>query len=1054
MTGTTDQPETLYNRLHDLAVKDGGRTALNGPGVDPLSYADLVSAIDAKIVQLHAFGLGCRDRICVVAQSGPQLASAVLTIACGAVCVPLNPKIADRDWTGYFTDFGISALVVEAGMAAGARAAADELGIPVIDLVAVRQPQAGYFDFQAAAQGQPTSRERAGPDDDALLLPTSGTTSRPKVVPLTHANIRRSADNMANAIELTRDDRLLNVLPLHHSYGLISGLITTVCTGAEIVCFGAFGVEEFFAALDEYRPTWMMGVPAIFDAIVSHAERHRLVPSCRLRLLHSSASPLPAQSIDAIERLFDAPLIETYGMTEAASQIASNPMPPGARRRLSVGRAAGPELQIIDPAGTELPQGGTGEVVVRGENLTRGYQGVPRARDWTPSGWFRTGDLGYLDAEGYLFLVGRLKEMINRGGEKISPQKVEQVIMEHPEVAEAAAFPYPHPRLGEEVGIAVVKVPGASVTSRGLRRFAALSGALSMAETPRFVALVDAIPRTATGKPQRLRLADRLARPRDRAAPTARNGSPHSKTMARIAQILSDTIGIDHIGDDEDFFVLGGDSLSAVKVILHLREEFGVELDLRALFAAPTVAELTDAVVRSAPMEVQEDPAPQRGTDADHTFKPTVVQERMLTCARSFPALPVYNLLMAFRITGALDTDALTHAVGALVSRHEALRTGFQRTGDGYEARVHPASSIETAPVTVEDWSAIPRPHQDRLLKEIARTAAWEPIELGKPPLFRTRLLRFGDGDYSLFFVFHHIICDAWSIDVLLEDLSAFYAMSEQTPSVGSIPPAPAFSAFARAQREWCRSNALEQSERAGAAAPEAGGLPTGFSTGRLPMRIADDLVGRLRAIAGAENATLFVALLTGLRVLLGAEFADWDAGVLTPMANRTTGESASMLGLMQNQGIVQTDLSPEMTFSEAMRSVREAVLTLQADEKRPIELLSGDLLTSDHRLNCDYFFSLISDYGQTFKLPGAAIEPDFRIDGFSQPILPVDGAKVFFTIVEENARLHGMLTYKETTIDGEVAEDMLTRYVRILERAARHPKASLAQLADLSVAV
>jgi acyl-CoA synthetase (AMP-forming)/AMP-acid ligase II len=299
-------------------------------------------------------------------------------------------------------------------------------------------------------------------------------------------------------------------MPLFHIHGLMAATLASLAAGAQVSCTPGFNALRFFGWLDEVRPTWYTAVPTMHQAILARAERNReILARSRLRLIRSSSASLPPQVMAELEAAFGAPVIESYGMTEAAHQMASSPLPPRPRKPGLVGVAAGPEVAIMDEAGALLPAGTIGEVVIRGPNVTPGYESNPEAnfRAFT-HGWFRTGDQGVLDEDGYLRLTGRLKELINRGGEKIAPLEVDEILMDHPAVLQVVTFGMPHPMLGEEVAAAVVLRDGHAATERELRDFAAAR--LADFKVPRRVVVVPEIPKGATGKLQRIGLAARL----------------------------------------------------------------------------------------------------------------------------------------------------------------------------------------------------------------------------------------------------------------------------------------------------------------------------------------------------------------------------------------------------------------------------------------------------------------------------------------------------------------------------------------------------------------
>ena len=465
--------------------------------------------MDRAVGELNGLGVGRGDRVGIVMPNGPEMATAFLSVASAAAAAPLNPAYRHDEFEFYLGDLKAKALIVEAGSESPALEAAQKLGVGLITLRPEPVRGAGAFRFAGDAGRPPQSSGPAEAHDVALILHTSGTTSRPKIVPLTGANIWASAGNIAASLELSEADRALNVMPLFHIHGLIAGLAAPLSRGGSVFCTPGFNALRFFAEMEEAKPTWYTAVPTMHQAILTRAGRNKdVIARHPLRFIRSSSASLPPKVIGELEAAFGAPVIEAYGMTEAAHQMASNPLN-GARKAGSVGLAAGPEIAVMDEAGRLLGRGAIGEVVIRGDNVTAGYDNHPKANaEAFVNGWFRTGDQGVLDAEGYLTLTGRLKEIINRGGEKVSPREVDEALMDHPAVLQAVAFAVPHEMLGEDVAAAVVLREGASATEQELHAF--VGQRLAAFKTPRRIVLVAEIPKGATGKLQRIGLAQKL----------------------------------------------------------------------------------------------------------------------------------------------------------------------------------------------------------------------------------------------------------------------------------------------------------------------------------------------------------------------------------------------------------------------------------------------------------------------------------------------------------------------------------------------------------------
>ena len=501
----------MANTLPDLlAAGPDSAPALEAPDAPALPRGALRRHARDVVGTLNRHGIGRGDRVAIVLPNGPAMAAAFLGVAAGAAAAPLNPAYRAAEFAFYLEDLDARALIAAAGDDGPARAAAAERGIPVLELAPDRAA-AGLFALSGAAAPAPALRPGpAAAGDAALVLHTSGTTSRPKRVPLTHANLCASARNIDAALALGAADRCLNVMPLFHIHGLIASVLASLAAGGAVVCAPGFNALRFFAWLKGCRPTWYTAVPTMHQAILARAARNAdAAANAGLRFIRSSSAALAPQTMRALEAAFRAPVIESYGMTEACHQMTSNPLPPRARKPGTVGLAAGPEVAAMREDGSLAAPGETAEIVIRGANVTSGYENNPRANaEAFRGGWFRTGDEGRFDAEGYLTISGRIKEIINRGGEKIGPREVDEALLEHPAVAQAVAFALPHDKLGEDVAAAVVPRAGGAPSERELRAF--VGARLAAFKVPRRIVFLEEIPKGPTGKVRRIGLAKTL----------------------------------------------------------------------------------------------------------------------------------------------------------------------------------------------------------------------------------------------------------------------------------------------------------------------------------------------------------------------------------------------------------------------------------------------------------------------------------------------------------------------------------------------------------------
>ena len=495
-----------------LEGHDADSLAIGAPDRDWLTYGGLRDLSADVSASLRDFGIGPSDRVAIVLANGPEMAAAFVTIAQAATTAPLNPAYREDEYKFYIDDLGAKAVVLADDYDGPALAAAKSLGLLVLRTVVDADTPAGSFTLRADGDAGAALPASDPTDDDvALILHTSGTTSRPKIVPLLQSNVAASAHNIAASLNLTSADRCLNVMPLFHIHGLIAAVSASMSVGASIWCAPGFDALRFFGWMKDAQPTWYTAVPTMHQAILTRAKRNQdVIDAVPLRFLRSSSASLPAQVMEALQDTFKAPVIEAYGMTEAAHQMCCNPFDkqkPGA-----VGIAAGPEVKIAHETENTL-QEGTGEVVISGPNVTPGYESNPDANaknffEADGKRWFRTGDQGAFDEDGFLHLTGRLKEIINRGGEKVSPLEVDGVLLDHPDIAQVVTFAVPHPKLGEEVAAAVVLTEGSEATERDIRDFAA--SRMADFKVPRKVVIMDEIPKGATGKMQRIGLAEKL----------------------------------------------------------------------------------------------------------------------------------------------------------------------------------------------------------------------------------------------------------------------------------------------------------------------------------------------------------------------------------------------------------------------------------------------------------------------------------------------------------------------------------------------------------------
>jgi oxalate---CoA ligase len=581
----------IHNLIKTQAERSPDTPAIAAPGRNSVSYRRLADHIDKVVQTLNSFGIGRDDVVAIVLPNGPEMAVLFLAVSSCATCAPLNPAYRANEFDFFLKDLKAKALIIQKGLESPVRDIANAECIPIIELSPLLEEEAGIFKLEGDKISHAVNSGYSHYDDRALVLHTSGTTSRPKIVPLTSINIYKSAHNIQTSLKLAENDICLNIMPLFHIHGLIGAVLSTIIAGATVVCTDGFSESHFFIWLKEFHPTWYTAVPTMHQAILTRTEPNSdILERCPLRFIRSCSSPLPPRVYKDLETAFRVPVIESYGMTEAAHQMASNPLPPATRKIGSVGLPAGPEVSIMDEGGHLMPSEAIGEIVIRGENVISGYENNQEAnRSSFTEGWFRTGDQGYFDSDGYLFITGRIKEIINRGGEKISPREIDEALMEHPDVAQVVTFAVPHATIGEDVAAAVVLRENACIPPKDLRAFS--FSRLASFKVPSQIIFTNEIPKGPTGKIQRIGLADKLT-----TELKTEFATPSNAVEEVLVTIWGEVLSIQQLGVNDNFFYIGGDSLLAVKVVSRIRSAFGIELPLEKIFEEPTVAEQAQVI--------------------------------------------------------------------------------------------------------------------------------------------------------------------------------------------------------------------------------------------------------------------------------------------------------------------------------------------------------------------------------------------------------------------------------------------------------------------------
>lgn len=1060
-TATTSQPckrhlydpnaaRTVADLLGKVSSQQTDAVALEAPGRRPLTFGRLERQVGRTVRTLNALGIGPGDRVAIVLQNGPEMAALFLAVAAGATAAPLNPAYQQSELDFYLSDLNAKLLIVQEGLKSEAADVARARGIPILELSVEANLEAGLFTLSAYKNELPEAPQFSGPDDVSLVLHTSGTTSRPKLVSLTNRNICVSAHNINRSLSLTEKDKCLNIMPLFHIHGLIGATLSSLAAGAALVATPGFLVTRIFQWMKTHRPTWITAVPTMYQSILERAEANRnTIEACPLRLIRSSSAALPEPVMMEMERVFGAPVIESYGMTEAAHQMASNPLPPAARVPGSVGPAAGPDVAIMNGAGELLPPNERGEVVIRGENVTVGYDNNAAAnRAAFTAGWFRTGDEGFLDDDGYLFLTGRLKEIINRGGEKVAPREIDDVLLAHDAVRQAVAFAIPDPKLGEEIGAAVVRREGASVSERDLLAFAAER--LADFKLPRRIVFIEQIPKGPTGKLQRIGLAKRLGiNSVAERAPVAFE-EPRTNMERRLAETVSEVLDVQRVGRNDDFFALGGDSMLATQLILRLEESLGVVLPGYVLFDSPKIASLAEFLQQTTQRSVDPIRAPiercERGEEFVVPLSP--FQEMLWVQEKLLGPTPSNNRPGALRLRGPLDVPTLQLALRDIVGRHGCLRATFSQGEKGPECRVGAVSSVELEHIDLSDLDA---DAQEKRLSNLSRAHAQQLFDLETGPIIRTLLVKLGEHEHMLLINVHHIVFDAWSMRVFRSELAALYGARV----VGERPPLPVlpiqFADYTQWQRDWTHTgDCAHQLEYWKAELQDswpALELPTDRPLPARPTTAAASRVvtfsnpeaEKLRLLGRSEGLTLFMTALTAFDMALARWCKQDEITIGVPVAGRDRPEAQPLIGLFLNYLIVRVRIPSAQSFRETMRLVRSNALRAYANQGIPYPLLVR-ALRPPTTIGRKPFFRVLFEL-KPFA-PGANTAAGLEIsdERFETGISPFD---LLVELTEHSDGLEARFGYKIDLFEAETIDDLAGQWREILEGAIGDPESA-----------
>jgi len=1018
-----------------------------------LTYRDLNVRANRVARRLRALGVGPESRVGLCAERSLELVVGVLAILkAGSAYVPLDPAYpADR--LAYMAeDSGVCVLLAPPAL----RGRVPAEGIEILS------PEDVPGDEAADDLGVPVD-----PGNLAYVIYTSGSTGPPKGVGVSHGNVLRLFGATDASFGFGADD----AWTLFHSYAFdfsVWEIWGALLHGGRLVVVPWEVSRDPAAFRDLLRRegvTVLSQTPSAFHALAKEDEG-AAKPLDRLRVVVFGGEALRYESLRGwLDRYGPRRprLVNMYGITETTVHVTWHTVTGAELRQPAAGSGVGvpiPDLRayVLDPVGNPSPIGVPGELHVGGAGLARGYLGRPglTAGRFVPDPFsgeagarlYRSGDLARWKGDGRLEYLGRIDQQVKVRGFRIEPGEIEAVLLAQPGVAAAAVVVRGE---GEDAALAAYFVPAgeappASALRDGLKRH------LPEYMVPAAFVALDRIPLTANGK------LDRRALPAPEAAGAGEAGAylaPGTPVEEVLAGIWSEVLGAARVGARDDFFALGGHSLRATQAVARVREVFGVEVPLRALFEAPTVAELAGAVeaLRRAGLPAL---PPVAAAGRAGPLPLSFAQERLWFLHRMEPDNPFYNVPTALRLGGALDVASLERALGEIVRRHEALRTVF-READGGPVQVIPP--FDGFALAVDDLSGFPEAEREAEAARRATGEAARPFDLSAGPPIRAALLRLGAEEHVLLLCIHHIASDQWSLGVLFRELRALYEAYRD----GGDSPLPElavqYADYAAWQREHLRGEALERQlaywrERL-AGAPALLELPTDrprpavqtYRGARELFELPGELLERLEALGRSAGATRYMVLLAAFQLLLSKYAGTDDVVVGSPIAGRTRREVEELVGFFVNTLVLRADLSGDPDFREVLRRVREVTLGAYDHQEVPFERLVEEL-QPERSLGHSPLFQVmfIQEDGDRAGggLPGIeSREVELRLDTTKFDLI--------LAFAPRGGGLRGVLEYATDLFEAGTIRRMLGHLERVLEQVASRPEARLSELDLLS---
>lgn len=1040
---------------------------------------------------LRQAGLERGDKVAFLMDNGLLTAQLFLgTMYCGCVSVPLNVR-AGAVQLAYMLDHCDAKVVfVEKQYTELLR---ETLGSVRRDIRVVEANVDGPLPtFESASQDQIPLPPV--PNDIALLMYSSGSTGKPKGAIHTHRSILAHGLNSIEAHRLSSKDRSLLVLPFYHINAECVTLIPTLLSGGAVVVARRFDVSRFWDWIDDFHVTWSALVPTIISELVDWddpGKDGRQAAFQRIRFFRSSSAPLSPLLHRQFLDKFQLPLIQAMGSTEGGN-VFSNPVPPGENKIGSPGLPWGFETRIVDRDGVDVPRGESGEVLLRGVALMKGYykdlEGTAAVVD--SEGWLHTGDLARQDEDGYFFIVGRSKELIIKGGVNIAPRQIDEVLESHPGVLEAAAVGVPDRYFGEDAVAFVVLRPDAAIDEKELLRFCETR--LGHFKTPSRIHFLKELPKGPSGKVQRLKLLDpdvlaavaAIARPGSESVAIISDGRaketdvPAPSSIEKIVTAAwSEVLAIPQIDPETNFFALGGHSLLAIQCLSKLREKLPIVLSLADFFEHSTVAEQAVLIrqrifsTNGAAGQNQSDQStnweqsllqqyvppveeviPHVNSSLPHPLSPA--QQRLWFMEQLNPNVPVYNEAEAVRLTGELNVDGFEKSLNEIVFRHEVMRSTIQVIEGAPHAVIHQNWPLRFKKI---DLSALPEEKRQSEVERLLIDEPSAPYDLESEPGFRVTLIRLSAREHVFILMMHHIICDWASEGIIWRELSALYR-SVVTGASAVLPNLPVTHRdYAVWQEQKLATTSFDEDMAFWAetlrGAPALLELPAdrarparmSYQGGRIRRKLSAELTEALRNTSRQEKTSLFTIFAAALDTLLHRYTGTDDILLGIPLADRDHRELESVVGFLLHTHVLRTRLSGDMTFRDLLVRVQKGTVDLYAHRSVPFDQIVRKL-QPERNLSYSPLFQVMLNWRDRDQqlsfigLEGLAIESLMASSNSSK-------FDLFFFVTDSGNEIWLELEYNSDLFDEDRVSRMLGHLQTLLDAAAADPGTSITEM-------